>query len=90
MTVDQTQLHVDDAHLPLQVIGSVTVVDAAARRDLLGQDADPVAFVILRPWIPRGVRIDLADPDDPTPYWFVSTRHPERLAAALTKGGLPS
>jgi hypothetical protein len=31
------------------------------------------------------VRIDLADPDDPTPYWFVSTRHPERLVAALER-----
>ncbi len=83
VTVDRTHLHVDDAHLPLQVIGAVTVVDAAARRDLLGQDADPVAFVILRPWITGGVRIDVADPQDPTPYWFVSSRHPERLAAAL-------
>jgi hypothetical protein len=23
---------------------------------------------------------------DPTPYWVVSTRHPERLAAAITAG----
>ena len=81
--VDVQVLGVDDARLPLPVIGGVTVVDAAARRDLLGQDADPVAFVILRPWIAGGVRIDLADPADPTPYWFVSSRHPERLAAAL-------
>jgi len=83
ISVDTDHLHVDDAHLPRSVIGEVTVIDAAARRDLLGPDADPLAFVIMRPWIPGGVRIDLDDPDDPTPYWFVSTRHPERLAAAL-------
>jgi hypothetical protein len=29
------------------------------------------------------VRIEVLDPDDPTPYWVVSTRHPERLIAAL-------
>ncbi|HSV37187.1 MAG TPA: DUF3093 family protein, partial [Nocardioidaceae bacterium] len=23
------------------------------------------------------------DPDDPTPYWLVSTRHPRTLAAAV-------
>jgi hypothetical protein len=85
VSVDAATLRVDDAQLPLSVIGEVTVVDAAARRDLLGQDADPIAFVILRPWISGGVRIDLADPQDPTPYWFVSSRRPAELAAALTK-----
>jgi hypothetical protein len=25
----------------------------------------------------------LDDPDDPTPYWMVSSRHPERVLAAL-------
>ena len=25
----------------------------------------------------------MSDPDDPAPYWLVSTRHPDRLAAAL-------
>lgn len=83
IAVDAEHLHVDDAHLPHAVIGEVTVIDAAARRELLGPEADPLAFVITRPWIPGGVRIDLIDPDDPTPYCFVSSRHPERLAASL-------
>jgi hypothetical protein len=83
IAVDRTELRVDDARLPLSVIGDVTVLDAEARRDLLGQDADPLAFVIQRPWIPSGVRIGLVDPDDPTPYWYVSSRHPAELAAAL-------
>jgi hypothetical protein len=26
----------------------------------------------------------LNDPDDPTPYWLISTRRPKRLAAALS------
>jgi Protein of unknown function (DUF3093) len=81
--VEPSELHVDDAHLPLSAIGSVTVLDAEARRDLLGQDAEPLAFVIQRPWIPGGVRIDVDDPTDPTPYWYVSSRHPRELAAAL-------
>jgi hypothetical protein len=83
IAVDATELRVDDARLPLSVIGEVTVLDAEARRDLLGQDTDPLAFVIQRPWISGGVRIGLVDPDDPTPYWYVSSRHPAELAAAL-------
>jgi len=78
-------LHVDDATLPMWAIASVAAVDGPRRRDLLGVDADPMAFVIMRSWIPGGVRIDLADPDDPTPYWFVSTRDPQRLVAALER-----
>ena len=29
------------------------------------------------------VLLVLDDPDDPTPYWLVSTRHPEKVLAAL-------
>jgi hypothetical protein len=83
IVVDADHLQVDDARLPRAVIRDVTVIDAAARRDLLGPDADPLAFVITRPWLALGVRVDLDDPDDPTPYWFISSRHPQRLAAAL-------
>ena len=42
-----------------------------------------MAFVAIRPWIGPGVQIILDDPDDPTPYWVVSTRHPRRLMAAM-------
>jgi hypothetical protein len=86
--VRDTTLHVDDAKLPISAIASVAAVDADGRRDLLGVDADPMAFVILRPWVPTGVRIDLDDPDDPTPYWFISTRHPDRLVAVLERARL--
>jgi hypothetical protein len=29
------------------------------------------------------VLVVLDDPEDPTPYWLISTRHPERVLAAL-------
>ena len=85
VSIDGDELRVDDARLPLSAIEGVTVLDVTGRRDLLGQEADPLAFVIQRPWISGGVRIDLADPDDPTPYWYVSSRHPDELAAALRR-----
>ncbi|HWJ84512.1 MAG TPA: DUF3093 family protein, partial [Cellulomonas sp.] len=34
-------------------------------------------------WIHAGVRIELVDPADPTPYWIVTSRRPDELAAAL-------
>jgi hypothetical protein len=29
------------------------------------------------------VLLVLDDPEDPTPYWLVSTRHPDRVLSAL-------
>jgi hypothetical protein len=57
---------------------------AADKRDLLGPYADPEAFVVQRPWISGAVQVRVADDADPTPYWLISTRNPERLAAALS------
>ncbi|NIZ92118.1 DUF3093 domain-containing protein [Kineococcus rubinsiae] len=71
------------ARLPVAVIGAVDPVPAAERRAALGPQLDARAHLAIRSWVPSAVRIHLTDPHDPTPYWMVSTRHPERLAAAL-------
>ena len=81
--VSNGELRVDDARLPLRYVASVTPLDVTAKRDLLGPYAEEHAFVIQRPWIDGAVRIDLDDPDDPTPYWLVSTRRPDALATAI-------
>ena len=83
VTVQDDELLVDDARLPLRFVADATVLDPPAKRDLLGPYAKPYAFVIQRPWIAGAVQVHLDDPADPTPYWIVSTRHPEALAAAL-------
>jgi hypothetical protein len=65
-------------------LGRTTPLDPAAARRLAGRDADARAFLLLRPYVRRAVRIDIADPSDATPYWLLSTRHPDRLVAALS------
>ncbi len=71
------------ARLPLTVLAGATPLDEEAARLLRGRDADARAYLLLRPWLPLAVRVDLDDPDDPTPYWYVATRRPRQLAAAL-------
>ena len=83
ITVADGELRVDDARLPVRVIESVTVLDQDTKRDLLGPYARPYAFVIQRPWIRCAVKVELCDPEDPTPYWVISSRHPEDLADAI-------
>ena len=76
-------LHVPGARLPLAAVGGVTALDREATRRLRGPIASPLAFVATRPWLPLAVRVDLADPDDDTPYWLVGTRSPSALVEAL-------
>ncbi|MDR7273508.1 DUF3093 domain-containing protein [Catenuloplanes atrovinosus] len=79
----ETSLLVDDAHLPVRFVSDVVPLDAEGRREILGVAADPLAFVVQRPWISGAVQVLLDDPADPTPYWVVSTRHPVALAQAV-------
>ena len=66
----------------------MTALDAEEMRLQAGRDADARAYLLLRPYLKRGVRVDLTDPSDPAPYWLISSRRPDRLAAALTRAGL--
>jgi hypothetical protein len=83
VTVTPEELIVDDARLPLRFVASVTPLTALETRDLLGPNAEQYAFVIQRPWIRGAVRVDLADPADPTPYWVISSRKSGELAGAI-------
>ncbi len=77
-------LHAGRAHIALDLLGAVTPLDAEETRRVHGVDADARAYLLTRPYLKRSVRIDVTDPADPTPYWLVSTRRPQALAAAVT------
>lgn len=75
---------VGDAKIPAAALGEPVVLDAEEARAWRGPKADPRAFMLLRAYIPTALRVEITDPQDPTPYVYVSTRNPEALAAALT------
>jgi hypothetical protein len=81
--VQDGELWVGKAHLPLRFVGEVQVVSAKEKRRVLGPHLDPAAFLLHRGWIGPVVRLRQTDPEDPTPYWVFSTRHPDRLVEAL-------
>lgn len=70
---------IDGAHL-----GAVVALDQEQTRRTAGREADARAYLLLRPYRKRAVRVEITDPADPAPYWLVSSRRPEELAAALT------
>lgn len=86
----QPVLRAGRATIPTSLLGDVTVLDRAAMTRELGPSLDARAYVCLRAWARTGVRVELDDPADPTPYWLVSSRHASDLAAALVAAGAAS
>lgn len=84
--VDASGLSVGRATLPWSAIGAVAALDEGEAAALRGPQADPRAYLALRGWVAAAVRVDVVDPADPTPYWYVSSRRPDALAAALILG----
>ena len=74
------------AHIGLEHVGEVTALDAEGVRRQAGVDADARAYLLLRPYLKRGVRVDITDPADPAPYWLVSCRRPEAVVTAVRVG----
>lgn len=73
------------ALLPWQYVGPSVALDAADTRRQLGPDADARAYVLVRAYCRRAVKVYVDDEADPTPYWIVSSRRPEVLADYLNR-----
>jgi hypothetical protein len=80
---DTVELWAGQAHLPATVVSRSAEIPASAKSAALGRQLDPAAFVAHRAWVGPMLLVVLDDPDDPTPYWLVSSRHPERVLSAL-------
>jgi hypothetical protein len=72
-----------DARIPVEALGEATVLDADEAIAWRRHKADPRAFMLLRAYIPTALKVEITDPADPTPYVYLSTRSPQRLAYAL-------
>jgi Protein of unknown function (DUF3093) len=77
------ELRVGRDRLPLALAGEVTALDEEQTRALRGPRADPAAYLMARPYLPRSVYISVDDPAVRGPYWLIGTRRPDELAAAI-------
>ena len=83
VVVDDVVLRAGRARLPLRHIARVATLDAERTREARGTKADQRAYLCLRGWIPASVLVEVSDPDDPHPYWLVSSRRGTDLAPVL-------
>jgi hypothetical protein len=79
---------------------ALTVARVTISRDLIGEpvvigkedifaergpNLDPAAHKVFQGSVKTAVKIPINDPEDPTPYWLVSTRNPNKLVQSLRK-----
>jgi hypothetical protein len=83
LVIDDTRFRAGPESVDLRFLGAVSPLDAEQARLLRGVRADARAPLVLRGYLPLAVRVDLTDPQQPGPYWYVSTRQPAALVAAL-------
>jgi hypothetical protein len=85
VAVRDGELVAGQARIPVRYLADPTPLDSDATKLALGRDANARAYLLVRPYLKRSVKVLVVDPADPTPYWLVSTRHPRTLAAALAE-----
>ena len=81
--VNDKELRVGKAHIHLSYIGQCVDLDAQAIRQARTRDADPQAFLAIRFWASKGVKIAINDARDQTPYWLISSNRGAELIKAL-------
>ncbi|WP_138442903.1 DUF3093 domain-containing protein [Sinomonas susongensis] len=87
VVVTPRELRAGRAVLPREFVASAEAFlgdEATAER---GTRLNGRAYLCMRGWISPVVRVELDDPEDPTPYWLVSTRRPAKLVEALAPRG---
>ncbi len=76
-------LYVGRANIEKRHLGAIENLNDEQMRYLRGPGMNPAAFLALRFWVKGGVKITVNDQRDPTPYWLVSTKNPEKLIEAI-------
>lgn len=71
------------ANLPADAVSRSLAVPESAKRNAMGRQLDPAAFVLSHGWVREMVMLVLDDPEDPTPYWLLSSKDPEALLRAF-------
>ncbi len=82
--IDELNFRAGRARLPLAYVGKIQKLDDQQSRRARSTDANSNAHFQLRGGIKNTVIIEVTDPQDPHPYWQVSTRNPDLLIAVLS------
>lgn len=74
------------SHIERKFVTGLEAFHRDDARQQRGPELDARAWLVIRPWVGPVVKITISDPADPTPYWIISSRKPERFIAAWRAG----
>lgn len=81
--VDESYLYVGTAKIEHSFIGSTTALSSSELKLIRTRDADPSAYLAIRFWASKAIKVEVHDSRDTTPYWLISSKSPQRLVEAL-------
>ena len=73
------------AHIDVGFTGAVAVLTGPDAQQARGPGLHPRSWHLIRGGIDGLVVVEITDPDDPAPSWVISSRTPDRLAAAVLR-----
>jgi hypothetical protein len=76
-------LQVANAWIDRRFVVAVSAIDKQNAFSARGRELDPRAWIHFQGSVATLAKVAINDPEDPTPYWLFSTRHPEKLKKAL-------
>ncbi len=88
VSVQDGVLRAGRAHIDVSLLGEPVVLTGEDARAARGPQLSARAWHLLRGGIDGLLVVPVEDPDDPTPAWVISTRTPDRLAAAIRRAQL--
>ena len=77
------ELFIKRAHIPINLLGEVTIISKKHFGYERTRGADPAAYFAITFWISQGLKVEVKDDRDPTPYWLISSKKAKALASAL-------
>lgn len=83
--IDHKEFRVGPARIEKKYIGQCVNLDASSFKLVRGRDADPSAYLGIRFWHPTGIKMEVTDSRDLTPYWLITSKRGQELAALLNK-----
>ncbi|MGI6878268.1 DUF3093 domain-containing protein [Microbacterium sp. gxy059] len=83
VTVADGILRAGRAHIDVAHLGEPAALEGEEARRARGVDLDARGWHLIRGGIAGMVVVPNTDPDDPVTSWAISTRTPDRLAAAI-------
>ena len=81
--VDESYLYVGAAKIEHKYIGATSALNTSELKLVRTRDADPSAYLAIRFWASKAVKVEVMDSRDATPYWLISSKNPQRLVEAL-------